>query len=316
MLDSTELPLGLISKMEKTTTDSISICSKDCRKLEFSFDAPQSWIEGLYSMLYRLIFSKDQTRCFAFSHKLITSNDTVNGWNLYDPLAEYDRIGITSSHSFLRISNINMTFDLSDTYPRFMIFPKGFSDSEVKEVANYRSRNRIPVVVWMHPNTKATLSRCAQVFHVHFIEVYFQPSTGIQGKRCPEDEKLLSLLRGCNPTNSEVLHIMDARPFKAAVGNSIMGKGYENTDNYEHCKIMFLDIGMYLNILVQNLENIHAIRSAQETLAVVLDSGSIPKPDSSHIVPIDPVASNSSVSSVGAGALSQACVIIFFLLIL
>jgi hypothetical protein len=35
-------------------------------------------------------------------------------------------------------------------------------DAKLKVVCKFRSRQRLPAVVWQHPVTKATLSRCAQ----------------------------------------------------------------------------------------------------------------------------------------------------------
>lgn len=47
-----------------------------------------------------------------------------------------------------------------------------------------------------------------------------------------------------------VLYLMDARPYKAAMGNTVMGKGYENTSHYAKTKIEFLNIGMCLFVFV------------------------------------------------------------------
>jgi hypothetical protein len=75
------------------------------------------------------------------------------------------------------------------------------------ECCAYRSKKRVPALVWRHPNNGATLSRCAQ------------PLPGISGKRSSADEKLFQTLREMNTSNSDVLYIIDARPFKAAAGS-------------------------------------------------------------------------------------------------
>ncbi len=51
-----------------------------------------------------------------------------------------------------------------------------------------------------------------------------------------------------NPGRSDMLYIFDARPYKAAWANSMIGKGYENTDNYPHTHLEFL-----------NIDNIHHV---------------------------------------------------------
>ena len=81
----------------------------------------------------------------------------------------------------------------------------------------------------MHPETKATLSRCAQ------------PLTGMKGSRCVDDEKLIDEIRKANPTNPKIIYLMDARPYKAAIGNTVMGKGFEKISNYKVCGFVFVN---------------------------------------------------------------------------
>ena len=46
------------------------------------------------------------------------------------------------------------------------------------------------------------------------------------------------------------LHVFDARPMKAAVGNTVMGAGYESdTTGYGFCYSHFLNIGNYYIII-------------------------------------------------------------------
>ncbi len=51
--------------------------------------------------------------------------------------------------------------------------------------------------------------------------------------------------------NEARLHIFDARPMMSALGNKVMGSGYENIDNYPSTWLCFCDI-----------ENIHKIRES------------------------------------------------------
>jgi len=95
------------------------------------------------------------------------------------------------------------------------------------------------------------MSRCAQ------------PLAGLKGNRCTEDERLLAAIREANPTNSKLLYIVDFRPYKAAVGNKIMGKGSENTDHYKNIKISYM-----------NIDNIHAVRDSHEKIAALINDAS------------------------------------------
>ena len=48
---------------------------------------------------------------------------------------------------------------------------------------------------------------------------------------------------------------MDARPKRNAVGNTAMGGGYEDVDNYRNCTLLFMLI-----------ENIHVMRESLRSL--------------------------------------------------
>ena len=105
-------------------------------------------------------------------------------------------------------------------------------DEDLVKIAQYRSKGRLPAVVYRHPKTSATLSRCAQ------------PLSGVLGGRCTQDEELIKTIRSINQNNQSVLYLMDARPKKAAIGNAVMGKGFESTANYKKTQLTFLNIGI------------------------------------------------------------------------
>jgi myotubularin-related protein 1/2 len=134
-------------------------------------------------------------------------------------------------------------FRLAPSYPALFIVPRDVSDEQLFQVARYRSQGRLPCVVWRDPETGATLSRCAQ------------PLTGLAGKRCQEDEELIKAIRLANPTNATLLYFVDFRPYTAAVGNKMMGKGTEKIENYENARLVFMDI-----------DNIHAVRDSMDRL--------------------------------------------------
>ena len=95
--------------------------------------------------------------------------------------------------------------------------PAGCSDLELKRVAGYRSKGRLPVVVWTHPDSSngATISRSAQ------------PKPGVQNKRSSDDERYIDELRRLCAAKRMV--IVDARSKVATQGNRVMGMGTELT---------------------------------------------------------------------------------------
>ena len=102
----------------------------------------------------------------------------LDGWAQYDPEKEYSRLGILQADSQWRLSTLNQDYSFSPTYPRIFCTPASISDDVLQEVGKYRSKARIPVLSWIHPENKSAILRCAQ------------PMVGLNS-RCVQDEELL-----------------------------------------------------------------------------------------------------------------------------
>ncbi|KAK7807704.1 hypothetical protein U0070_010919 [Myodes glareolus] len=178
---------------------------------------------------------------FAFEYKEVFPD---NGWRLYDPLLEYRRQGIPNES--WRITKINERYELCDTYPALLVVPANIPDEELKRVASFRSRGRIPVLSWIHPESQATVTRCSQ------------PMVGVSGKRSREDEKYLQAIMDSN-AQSHKIFIFDARPSVNAVANKAKGGGYESEDAYQNAELVFLDI-----------HNIHVMRESLRKLKEIV----------------------------------------------
>lgn len=111
-----------------------------------------------------------------------------------------------------RITRINDKYEICDSYPAVWAVPKSASDELLKQSSLFRSRNRLPVLSWIHPNSQATITRCSQ------------PLVGVSGKRSPEDEHYINLIMEAN-AQSDKLSIMDARPSSNAIANKAKGGG-------------------------------------------------------------------------------------------
>lgn len=61
-----------------------------------------------------------------------------------------------------KISKINENYEICDSYPAVWAVPAQASDEELRSVAAFRSRGRIPVLSWIHPESQATITRCSQ----------------------------------------------------------------------------------------------------------------------------------------------------------
>ncbi|KAF3823773.1 hypothetical protein GH733_007241, partial [Mirounga leonina] len=145
-----------------------------------------------------------------------------------------------------RITKINERYELCDTYPALLVVPANIPDDELKRVASFRSRGRIPVLSWIHPESQATITRCSQ------------PMVGVSGKRSKEDEKYLQAIMDSN-AQSHKIFIFDARPSVNAVANKAKGGGYESEDAYQNAELIFLDI-----------HNIHVMRESLRKLKEIV----------------------------------------------
>jgi len=116
------------------------------------------------------------------------------------------------------------------------------TDDDLVKVGNFRSRARIPVLSWLHPESQASLTRCSQ------------PSVGVTARRSADDERYLQMIVDAN-AQSPKLYIMDARPEVNARVNKAKGGGFESDENYRNAELVFLDI-----------QNIHVMRESLRRL--------------------------------------------------
>ncbi|CAJ0567643.1 unnamed protein product, partial [Mesorhabditis spiculigera] len=196
-------------------------------------------------------------RLFAYAHAAALGNSPFpgaskyerNGWELFDARAELQRIvNAANAKDVWAISGINCMYEFSPTYPSVLGVPREAMKKKefLEKVADFRSRQRIPALSWLHPVHKTSITRCAQ------------PLTGVTMKRKEEDEALMEMiLRTTNQT--QPLAIFDARPMLNAVVNKAKGGGWEEKTNYGMCELTFLDI-----------HNIHVVRESLQKLQSAL----------------------------------------------
>ena len=152
-------------------------------------------------------------------------------WRL-DLIAEYHRLGLVTrtseggkgragvdsqwstryrSSRWRVVDNSN--FDVCGTYPQHLVFPRSFLDSEVDQVAKFRSARRLVVVTWRHPSGRCVMARSSQ------------PLVGVASKRSPADERLLNLLRlngGVRPSSASS---PSSPPSSNGAGGDAAGRG-------------------------------------------------------------------------------------------
>ena len=150
--------------------------------------AASAMLTQVYRLLKSLAFAGNSLFSFAYCYKKSAAKGAAaRGWGHYDAAADYARLGMSQLPGFRVIDNGHA---LCPTYPRTLLVPSVMSSAEVETVAGFRSKKRLPVAVWMHPRTKAVLSRCSQ------------PMVGVRAARDRTDEKhLVQLAKAGGNTN-------------------------------------------------------------------------------------------------------------------
>ncbi|XP_022908297.1 phosphatidylinositol-3,5-bisphosphate 3-phosphatase MTMR2 [Onthophagus taurus] len=241
-----DVPLGVVSRIEKVgglssrgeNAYGIEVFCKDMRNLRFAHKQENHSRRDMFERLQQFAFPlSNKLKLFAFEYSEMFPE---NGWAVYEPIAELKRMGI--NNDMWKITKINDNYEICDSYPAVLAVPAQVTDEEIKNVANFRSRGRVPVLSWIHSESQATITRCSQ------------PLVGVSGKKCRDDEKFISLIIDAN-AQSDKMFILDARPSANAMANKPKGGGYESEDAYKNAELVFLDI-----------HNIHVMRESLRKL--------------------------------------------------
>lgn len=242
-----DVPLGICSRVEKIggstskgeNSYGIDILCKDFRNLRFAHKQENHSRREIFEKIQQYAFPiTNKMNIFAYEFK--GTYDGENGWKVYDPIAEYKRQKVPNDN--WRITHVNENYELSDSYPSILVVPKAAPDEILGRIAEFRTRERFPVLSWIHPDSQATITRSSQ------------PMVGVTKKRNPHDEQYIQMIMEAN-AQSHKLFIMDARPTVNAVANRARGGGYENEELYQNAELVFLDI-----------HNIHVMRESSRKL--------------------------------------------------
>ncbi|KAK3099992.1 hypothetical protein FSP39_013159 [Pinctada imbricata] len=245
-----DVPLGVISKIEKIggatsrgeNSYGIDLYCKDIRNIRFAHRQENHSRRQVFEKIQQFAFPiTNKQQMFAFDFKEDYGED---GWRVFDPVAEFRRQGLPTES--WRISKINEKYELSDTYPSVLVVPAAATDEDVRQVATFRTKGRLPVLSWIHPESQATITRSGQ------------PLVGVANRRNKDDEKYIQLIMDAN-AQSHKLYIMDARPSVNALANMAKGGGYEREESYQNAEIVFLDI-----------HNIHVMKDSLRKLREVV----------------------------------------------
>ncbi|ORY82044.1 mtmr6 myotubularin related protein 6 [Protomyces lactucae-debilis] len=208
-------------------------------------------------------------KLYAFSYKPGKAEQQLDSWRCYKPEREFARQGVGSTFPQWRLSQLNADYAFSPTYPAVLAIPDCISDNVLNYGGKYRSKQRVPVLTYIHALNGCTITRASQ------------PMVGIKQNRSVQDEKLVQAIFNTTQQRSDVYGsscsghlIVDARPTANAMANVAMGAGSENMDHYPSAKKVYLGI-----------ENIHVMRdSLNKVVEAIKDSDLTPLPPSRDLL--------------------------------
>lgn len=245
------VPYSLLGSVECLPVNDEGYYSLELRCSHFlfftlTFNSRQAAIE-VFESIRQLTCIDDLTKLYAFHYEPRTPFEISReeGWKVYDPIAEFNRLGLETNDQW-RVTNLNKDYEFSPTYPALLVVPKKITDSVLKYASKYRSKQRLPVLCYLHTNS-ASITRSSQ------------PMMGVKRNRSIQDEKLVQTIFSTKPATSNL--IIDARPFANAYANHALGMGTENIDFYPNCTRSFMGI-----------ENIHVVRESLSKLTEAICS--------------------------------------------
>ena len=196
-----------------------------------------------------------------------------NGWSIYSPREEFARMGVGSRTKAWRFTDVNKDYNVGArccssetlliipvqfcaTYPSRLVVPARISDSTLQYASRYRTKCRIPTLVYLHWANLVRVLFCfcisVRLFVLRLtthltqkgtITRSSQPMVGLTNNRSIQDEKLVEAIfqshhspesrgpmgpvYGATATNL----IIDARPTTNAMANAVNGAGTENMDS-------------------------------------------------------------------------------------
>ena len=253
-----KIPLFQIAKVnapDKKNYDryNLEITLKDTRTLKFVIHNKNN--VKFYGDLMEAVFPKDQKKLFDFSFeylKYLFRHPTYTcGWDLYNPKKEFERQGITEIDLSVpvRITEINKKYELCPTYPPILVVPKKSSDSELREAAEHRTKNRLPTLTYYYNKhgCKSSLWRSSQ------------SKAGLKNKKSEGDVKLMENIISLN----QRLYIFDARPYFNALANKIKGGGYEDVEHYTNAELSFCEIDN-IHVARKSLQNVYSLAQSKD----------------------------------------------------
>lgn len=274
---------------DKYTASNIRIYCKDFTYYSFDFNNDVTCTEVFLklSLLITAPKVKGSVRefyAYDYTPNTLESNLKKSGWDLYDTEAEYKRQHLVSEDGAWRQTALNHEYRICPSYPEKIIVPSSISDSVLKHASKFRSKQRIPAIVYRHRQGENgnVIARCSQpLVGLNFQNRSIQDEKLIEEIfRSQEKERVSKLSEDseCRAQPQRNL-IVDLRPITNAMAQHALGAGTENVENYRG-RSSDKETGpqdelksrgfQQVDKIFCNIDNIHVIRDSLNKLVNIL----------------------------------------------
>lgn len=107
--------------------------------------------QQVYDSVKALVNSATLQSLHAFAQPPAEPYGPGEGWHVYDHKKELERMGALGERSQAwRTTDVNAAYEFCDTYPAALTIPTKISDPTLKYGKSYRSKFRIPALVYLH----------------------------------------------------------------------------------------------------------------------------------------------------------------------
>lgn len=141
----------------------IDVLTKDLKDLRFMLPSSEQTAEAFWKGFQIFAFPDNPTLYFAYYYKPQFPEGTKNGWEIYNDMEEYKRMGISlAENSPFKLYTGNHSWTLTATYPKRIIVPRSVPDRELEECSRFRTKERLPALTYFFATTGASLWRSSQ----------------------------------------------------------------------------------------------------------------------------------------------------------
>ena len=278
--DFFKIPYLLIEEIKKEKilkNTSLIITLRDGTELKFILSNENNNNRNLYKILKKKKLFKKTEELFEFPkifNSYLNKYETkFNGWEIYNFTKEFKRQGLElEDKGFpLRISNINENFEVSESYPKYLIEPRQIQDNQLILAAKCRPKKRVPTLTYNYKNDLYKGQK-------KLISGIWRSS---QVKKLVVEDKKNEDIRLINEISNlgYKFYIFDARSPSEAFRNKIMGRGNEKVSNYNnnpeyiYCGINKVQIANDAFNKITELTNDKEIMENKNFLSELEDSG-------------------------------------------